>query len=75
MQLLQGRGVFGIEMCIFDNSGGHFHGRSIWRAESPRPWVAKGYYGLTDVPGDEDAPLINGWFDTGDVASISQTAS
>jgi acyl-CoA synthetase (AMP-forming)/AMP-acid ligase II len=34
--------------------------------------VAKGYYGLSDVPGDEGCPVDeNGWFDTGDVASIS----
>ena len=34
--------------------------------------MAKGYYGLTDVPGDEGCPVDkNGWFDTGDVASIS----
>ncbi|MBQ84980.1 MAG: long-chain fatty acid--CoA ligase [Gammaproteobacteria bacterium] len=74
MQLLQGRGVFGIEMCIFDNSNRilPWDGEASGALKVRGPWVAKGYYGLTDVPGDEGCPVDeNGWFDTGDVASIS----
>ena len=74
MQLLQGRGVFGIEMCIFDNSDRilPWDGEASGALKVRGPWVAKGYYGLTDVPGDEGCPVDeNGWFDTGDVASIS----
>ena len=74
MQLLQGRGVFGIEMCILDNSGRAlpWDGEASGALKVRGPWVAKGYYGLTDVPGDEGCPVDeNGWFDTGDVASIS----
>ncbi|MEC7126653.1 MAG: long-chain fatty acid--CoA ligase, partial [Pseudomonadota bacterium] len=74
MQLLQGRGVFGIEMCIFDNSGRAlpWDGEASGALKVRGPWVAKGYYGFSDVPGDEGCPVDeNGWFDTGDVASIS----
>jgi len=74
MQLLQGRGVFGIEMCIFDHSGRElpWDGEASGALKVRGPWVAKGYYGLSDVPGDEGCPVDeNGWFDTGDVASIS----
>ena len=74
MQLLQGRGVFGIEMCIFDHSGRElpWDGEASGALKVRGPWVAKGYYGLSDVPGDEGCAVDeNGWFDTGDVASIS----
>ena len=74
MQLLQGRGVFGIEMCIFDASGRElpWDGETSGALKVRGPWVAKGYYGISDVPGDEECPVDEtGWFDTGDVASIS----
>ena len=61
-------------MCIFDNSGRAlpWDGEASGALKVRGPWVAKGYYGLTDVPGDEGCPVDkNGWFDTGDVASIS----
>jgi fatty-acyl-CoA synthase len=36
------------------------------------PWVASGYYGLSQVPGSEGCPVDElGWFDTGDVATIN----
>ena len=74
MQLLQGRGVFGIEMCIFNDGGLElpWDGEASGALKVRGPWVAKGYYGLSDVPGEEGCPVDeNGWFDTGDVASIS----
>ena len=74
MQLQQGRGVFGIEMCIFDASGRElpWDGETSGALKVRGPWVAKGYYGISDVPGDEECPVDEtGWFDTGDVASIS----
>lgn len=74
MQCLQGRGVFGIEMRIVDDNNEElpWDGEAFGALKVRGPWVAKGYYGLSDVPGDEDCPVDEkGWFDTGDVASIT----
>ena len=74
LQLLQGRGVFGIEMCIVDENNDElpWDGVAFGALKVRGPWVANGYYGLSDVPGDEDCPVDEkGWFQTGDVASIT----
>ena len=74
LQLLQGRGVFGIEMCIVDENNEElpWDGEASGALKVRGPWVAKGYYGLSDVPGDEDCPVDDkGWFQTGDVAAIT----
>ena len=72
LQLLQGRGVFGIEMRIVDenNSELPWDGSASGALKVRGPWVAKGYYGLSDVPGHEECPVDkDGWFNTGDVAA------
>lgn len=74
LQCLQGRGVFGIEMCIVDENNEElpWDGVAFGALKVRGPWVAKGYYGLSDVPGAEDCPVDEkGWFETGDVASIT----
>lgn len=74
MQCLQGRGVFGIEMCIVDDNNEElpWDGVAFGPLKVRGPWVAKGYYGLSDVPGEEGCPVDEkGWFQTGDVASIT----
>ncbi len=74
LQCLQGRGVFGIEMCIVDENNEElpWDGVAFGALKVRGPWVAKGYYGLSDVPGAEDCPVDEkGWFQTGDVASIT----
>ena len=74
LQLLQGRGVFGIEMRIVDerNSELPWDGSASGALKVRGPWVAKGYYGLSDVPGHEECPVDkDGWFNTGDVAAIT----
>jgi fatty-acyl-CoA synthase len=74
LQCLQGRGVFGIEMCIVDESNEElpWDGEAFGALKVRGPWVAKGYYGLSDVPGDDECPVDEkGWFNTGDVATIS----
>ena len=74
LQLLQGRGVFGIEMRIVDenNSELPWDGSASGALKVKGPWVAKGYYGLSDVPGHEECPVDkDGWFNTGDVAAIT----
>lgn len=74
LQCLQGRGVFGIEMCIVDENNEElpWDGEAFGALKVRGPWVAKGYYGLSDVPGNEECPVDEkGWFNTGDVATIS----
>ena len=74
LQLLQGRGVFGIEMCIVDENNKElpWDGVASGALKVRGPWVAKGYFGLSDTPGHEDCPVDeSGWFNTGDVAAIT----
>jgi len=74
LQCLQGRGVFGIEMCIVDENNEElpWDGEAFGALKVRGPWVASGYYGLSDKPGAEDCPVDeHGWFQTGDVASIT----
>ena len=74
LQCLQGRGLFGIEMCIVDENNEElpWDGEAFGALKVRGPWVAKGYYGLSDVPGDEECPVDEkGWFNTGDVATIN----
>ena len=74
LQCLQGRGVFGIEMKIVseDDEPLLWDGVAFGALKVKGPWVASSYYGLSDVPGDEDCPVDEkGWFQTGDVASIT----
>lgn len=74
LQCLQGRGVFGIEMIIVDENNQElaWDGVAFGALKVRGPWVAKSYYGLSDIPGSEECPVDdNGWFETGDVASIT----
>ncbi len=67
LQRKQGRPIFGIEIKIIDDEGnrlphdGETYGRLMIRG----PWVVNGYYNNDDTSSFED-----GWFDTGDVATI-----
>ena len=66
--------VFGIEMCIVDEDNNElpWDGVAFGALKVRGSWVARGYYGLSDVPGAEDCPVDeNGWFQTGDVAAIT----
>jgi acyl-CoA synthetase (AMP-forming)/AMP-acid ligase II len=66
-QLKQGRSVYGIEMKIIDDAGhelprdGVAFGSLLVRG----PWVVDRYY-----LNDDKKAFIDGWFDTGDVATI-----
>lgn len=74
LQCLQGRGVFGIEMRIVDENNQElpWDGVAFGALKVRGPWVASGYYGLSQVPGSEGCPVDeHGWFDTGDVATIN----
>lgn len=68
VQSTQGRPVFGVDIRIVDDNGtelardgvmsGHLQVRGYW--------VCSEYFNV-----DMDSPLENGWFPTGDIASIS----
>jgi acyl-CoA synthetase (AMP-forming)/AMP-acid ligase II len=67
IQAKQGRVVFGVDMKIVDDEGqplphdGQAAGELLVRG----PWVIRGYF-----KGDGGDPLHDGWFPTGDVATI-----
>jgi fatty-acyl-CoA synthase len=73
LQCKQGRGVLGIEMRIVDDNNEPlpWDGIAFGALKVRGPWVASGYYGMSQVPGSEGCPVDEkGWFDTGDVATI-----
>lgn len=69
LQLKQGRPVFGVEMKIVNEEGeslehdGVAFGHLLVRG----PWITGSYY-----LNDDDSNFIDGWFDTGDVATIDK---
>jgi fatty-acyl-CoA synthase len=66
IQLKQGRAVFGVRMKIVDDEGRELprDGASAGLLKVKGPWVAGSYYGCGP------ATDADGWFDTGDVATI-----
>ncbi len=68
LQAKQGRGVFGIEMKIVDDDGRElpWDGVAFGALKVRGPWVCSGYFRLDQSPAHD----ADGWFDTGDVATI-----
>ena len=64
----QGRPVYGVELKITDDEGQDFpwDGQSFGALKIRGPWVASGYFNSSD----ESAHDGDGWFETGDVATI-----
>ncbi len=67
----QGHGVFGVEMKITDDNNKElpWDGKSSGSLKVRGPWVCSDYY-RHEL--DEGALDGNGWFDTGDVATIDR---
>jgi acyl-CoA synthetase (AMP-forming)/AMP-acid ligase II len=63
----QGRAVFGVEMRIVDPNGAElpWDGVATGDLHVKGPWIISGYF-----KGEGGDPLVDGWFPTGDVASI-----
>ncbi len=67
IRLKQGRSIFGVDLKITDDNGEALP----WDGKTPGdllvrgPWVVREYF-----KGEGGDPLVNGWFPTGDVASI-----
>jgi 3-(methylthio)propionyl---CoA ligase len=66
LQARQGRAVFGIDMKIVDGNGAElpWDGKAAGELMVRGPWVVREY-----MKG-ESSPLEDGWFPTGDVATI-----
>ncbi|MEY4140345.1 MAG: hypothetical protein RLZZ371_2527 [Pseudomonadota bacterium] len=71
VRLKQGRAIFGVDMKIVDGEGkelpwdGHTYGDLLVKG----PWVIREYFqGVGDAT--PVRPLVDGWFPTGDVATI-----
>ena len=67
-----GRGIFGVEMRIVDDAGNElpWDGEAYGALQTKGPWVCKDYFKLA---GSANAHTEDGWFDTGDVATIDPT--
>ena len=68
-QLKQGRTVYGIEMKIVDDAGNELprDGKAFGSLLVRGSWVVSHYY-----QNDDQKSFVDGWFDTGDVATIDR---
>jgi len=66
-QLKQGRPVYGVDMKIIDDKGLELprDGKTFGRLMVRGPWIVGKYYQV-----DDKSSFHDGWFDTGDVATI-----
>ena len=71
LKLKQGRFVYGVEMQIIDddNKEQPWDGLSPGLLKVRGPWISSNYY---KKEGDDDTFDTNGWFSTGDVATIDE---
>lgn len=69
IQTKAGRGIFGVEMKIVDDQGQDlpWDGVAFGALRVRGPWICSNYFRLD---GDSEAHADEGWFDTGDVATI-----
>ena len=67
VRLKQGRGIFGVDMKIVDEQGASlpWDGKAYGDLLVKGPWVISDYF-----KADGPSPLVDGWFPTGDVATI-----
>ncbi|SFN10991.1 3-(methylthio)propionyl-CoA ligase [Variovorax sp. OV329] len=67
IRLKQGRAIFGVDMKIVDGDGQElpWDGKAYGDLHVKGPWVVREYF-----KGEGGDPLVNGWFPTGDVATI-----
>jgi len=67
IRLKQGRGIFGVDMKIVDPDGKElpWDGKAFGDLLVKGPWIISDYF-----KSEEGSPLVDGWFPTGDVATI-----
>ncbi len=71
VQTSAGRPIYGVEIEIFDDNDRPLphDGQQSGQLRVRGPWIMQRYFGSSDAHAEEDA-TIDGWFDTGDVATI-----
>jgi acyl-CoA synthetase (AMP-forming)/AMP-acid ligase II len=69
VQAKQGRAVFGVDMKIVDEEGEElpWDGKTSGELLVRGPWIIANYF-----KGEGGDPLVDGWFPTGDVATIDE---
>jgi 3-(methylthio)propionyl---CoA ligase len=69
IRLKQGRAIYGVDMKIVDAQGAElpWDGKTYGDLLVKGPWIVKEYF-----KGEGGDPLVEGWFPTGDVATIDQ---
>jgi fatty-acyl-CoA synthase len=67
VRIKQGRGIYGVDMKIVDEQGDElpWDGKAYGDLLVKGPWVIREYF-----KGEGGPALVNGWFPTGDVATI-----
>jgi fatty-acyl-CoA synthase len=67
VRLKQGRAIYGVDMKVVDGAGAQlpWDGNSYGDLQVKGHWVVSDYY-----RGEGGSPLFDGWFPTGDVATI-----
>ncbi|HQX59643.1 MAG: fatty-acid--CoA ligase [Rhodoferax sp.] len=67
IRLKQGRGIFGVDLKIVDPDGKEqpWDGKAYGDLLVKGPWIISDYF-----KSEEGSPLVDGWFPTGDVATI-----
>jgi fatty-acyl-CoA synthase len=67
IRLKQGRTFYGVDMKIVDEEGNElpWDGKTPGNLYVKGPWIVREYF-----KGEGGDPLVNGWFPTGDVATI-----
>ena len=68
IEVTQGRVVFGVDMKIVNDEGRElpWDGKAFGNLLVKGPWIVREYF-----KGDGGDPLVDGWFPTGDVGTIS----
>ena len=66
-----GRGIYGVEMRIVDDEGREmpWDGVAYGALQVKGPWICSDYFKLE---GESESHTEDGWFDTGDVATIDE---
>lgn len=69
LQVKQGRPVYGVQLKIVDDENNELphDGVTYGRLLIKGPWIASSYY-----KNDDSSDFVDGWFDTGDVATLDQ---